>query len=252
LQYSFEFDNGVRTPVSDLGQVNRHEQRSCYFFDALLSVTGGSLRGHRVLDLGCNSGFWALKAIEAGADFVLGVDARESHLEQANLVFEAKGIDPSCYRFEQGNIFEHDFAESFDVVLCLGVMEVTSKPVELFELMTGVGAEIIVIDTVISRARPSFFEVSSLNNPRDKVDHDFVLLPSRQAVEELASQFGFETVPLELNMTDYAGLADYEHQRRLAFIAAKSASLAGLQRAKSPLVALPWWIERLKPLRGGR
>ena len=35
-----------------------------------------------------------------------------------------------------------------------------SKPVELFELIAGVGAELIVIDTRISRAKGSFFEVA--------------------------------------------------------------------------------------------
>ena len=35
------------------------------------------LKGKRVLDLGCNAGFWSLNAAEAGADFVLGVDGRQ-------------------------------------------------------------------------------------------------------------------------------------------------------------------------------
>ena len=37
-------------------------------------------------------------------------------------------MDRSRYRFEQGDIFRHTFSESFDVALCLGVMEVTSEP----------------------------------------------------------------------------------------------------------------------------
>ena len=65
-----------------------------------------------MLDLGCNAGFWSLAAIEAGAEFVLGVDARQSYLDQAALVFEAKGIDPSRYRFERANVFEVALAEA--------------------------------------------------------------------------------------------------------------------------------------------
>ncbi len=246
--YRFEFDNGISTPVGDRGQRNRHEQRRRYFFDALLGVAGGSLSGHRVLDLGCNAGYWALNAIEAGADFVLGIDAKQTFIDQANLVFEAKGIDPSRYRFEVGNIFEHDLDGRFDVILCLGVMEVTSKPVELFELMTGAGAELIVIDTGLSRARSSFFELSTLIDPRNKVDHELVLIPSRGAVIELAEQFGFEAVPLEQNIADYNGLSDYEHERRLAFICSKSTSLEGLPWAKNPSV-LPRWVGQLSPKR---
>jgi ribosomal protein L11 methylase PrmA len=41
-----------------------------------------------VLDLGCNAGFWSLAAIDAGADLVVGIDGRQMHIDQANLVFE--------------------------------------------------------------------------------------------------------------------------------------------------------------------
>ncbi len=150
--YRFEFDGGVSTPVVDIGKVNRHEQRRRYFFDALLQVADGSLKGRRVLDLGCNAGWWSLQAIEAGADFVLGVDVRQMHIDQANLVFAAKGVDPARYRFEQGDVFTHDFGGGFDVVLCLGLMEHVAKPVELIERMAASGAELLVIDTALSGA----------------------------------------------------------------------------------------------------
>ena len=46
--YRFEFAEGVVTRPSDPGMPNRHEQRRRYIFDALLALTGGSLRGRRV------------------------------------------------------------------------------------------------------------------------------------------------------------------------------------------------------------
>jgi tRNA (mo5U34)-methyltransferase len=231
--YQFDFDGGVQTPVPYRGQRNRHEQRRRYFFDPLVRLLGGSLEGHRVLDLGCNAGFWSLQSVEAGADFVLGVDARQEFIDQAELVFAAKRVDPSRFRFEQGNIFELGLRESFDLVLCLGVMEVTCKPVELFELMIGAGAETILLDTVISRARSSAFEVSKLHDPRAAIDHEIVLIPTRRAVIELAASFGFEAVPLAYNISDYTGLDDYKRSQRLAFICAKGRSLAALPRPES-------------------
>jgi tRNA (mo5U34)-methyltransferase len=240
-QYRFEFDGGISTPVANRGLVKRHEQRRRYFFDALLGLSGGSLAGKRVLDLGCNAGFWSLHAIEAGADFVLGVDGEQAYLDQANLVFEAKGIDSASFRFEQGNIFEQDFDERFDIVLCLGLMEHISKPLELFEVIAGVGADTVVIDTTLSHARSSFFEVASVQDPASAVDYPFVLVPTREAVVELAEQFGFEAVPLAHDFDDYHGLIDYEQESRLAFICGKDpASLAALPRARPP-GPLPWW-----------
>ncbi len=238
-QYEFEFDGGVRTPVADRERVNRHEQRRRYFFEALLRVTGGSLEGRRVLDLGCNAGFWSLQAIDAGADFVLGIDGRDTYIEQANLVFEAKGVDPARYRFEQGNVFGHDLHERFDVVLCLGLLNLVAKPVALFELMTGVGAELIVIDTGLSPRPGSFVEVSRMLEPRNAVDYAMVLVPTRQAVVHLAGQFGLNTVPLAQNITDYTRMEDYRSGRRLAFICSSSVALDALE-AERPQPANAW------------
>src|SRR5438067_2455320 len=84
---------------------------------AFIGVNGGSLAGRRVLDLGCNAGYWSLAAIEAGADFVLGIDGRQMHIDQANLVFEARGVDPARYSFQTANIFDHDFGGEFHIVL---------------------------------------------------------------------------------------------------------------------------------------
>lgn len=251
--YRFDFEDGISTPIAKPEEMNRHRQRRNYFFEALLEVNGGTLEGKRVLDLGCNAGFWSLQAIEAGADFVLGVDGREMHVEQANLVFEAKGVDRARYRFEEANIFAHDFAEQFDIVLCLGLMYHISKPVELFEIVARVNAETVVIDTSISFAPSSFFEVKrdhNLDDPRNAIDYEIVLIPTRGAVIELASQFGFETVPLAHNMTDYTGMRDYQVQRRLAFICAKSVSLEALAREIPPPVT-PRWKALLNPARRG-
>lgn len=246
--YRFEFEGGASTPVVDFGKVNRHEQRRRYFFEALLRVTGGSLDGRRVLDLGCNAGWWSLQAIEAGADFVLGVDVQEAYIDQANLVFAAKGIDPRRYRFERGDVFAHDLGGHFDVVLCLGLMEHVAKPVELFERMAATGAELLVIDTSLARASSSCFEVSHLEEP--DAYGELVLVPTRDAVLELAARSGYTAVALARNITDYAGMEDYRRLRRLAFICSRSASLRMLPReAGSPLAAR--WTTMLAAARRG-
>jgi tRNA (mo5U34)-methyltransferase len=249
--YRFEFEQGVATRPPDPGMANRHEQRRRYIFEPLLTLTGGSLRGRRVLDLGCNAGYWSLLAAEAHADFVLGVDAREVHIEQANLVFEAKGVDRSRYRFEHGNLFTHPIEGRYDVVLCLGLLDHVAKPVELFDVMARSGPELIVLDTEISRSKESVFDVASLHDPDSVVDHEMVLIPSRQAIYELAGEFGMAAVPLAPNMTDYTGMLDYERGRRLAFICSASIPLSGLAIERRPPL-LPWWAGALLPRRRGR
>ena len=237
--YQFEFENGVRTPIADWHRVNRQAQRRRHFFEPLLSLNGGDLAGKRVLDLGCSSGFWALAALEAGAEFVLGVEASETAVEQAGLVFEAKGIEPARYRFDVANIFEYELGERFDIVLCLGLLNVVSKPVALFELMDGAQPELIVIDTGLSRAPTKLFEVSRLLESRNRVDYDMVLVPTRRAVIELAGQFGLRAVPLAQNITDYTSMEDYRSQQRLAFICSKERALGSLAAEPEP-PSNPW------------
>jgi len=243
--YRFEFDNGASTWVPDGRLINRHEQRRRYFFEALLSLYGGTLAGARVLDLGCSSGFWSLAALEAGADFVLGLDSQPTPIEQARLVFAAKGVEPSRYRLEQRDVFDLDTSERFDVVLCLALLNQVAKPVELFELMAGTGAEVLVIETEIARAARSVFALSSTADGRKAVAHRLVLVPSRSAVIELAGDFGYQTVPLARNLTDYTGLPDYRSQRRLAFICSNGRPLDALPVEDPPLG--PWWMSPLDP-----
>lgn len=248
--YLFEFEGGVSTPVVNREAVNRQEQRRRYFFEALLRAAGGTLSGRRVLDLGCSAGFWALQAAEAGADFVLGIDARDWHVEQAKLVFEAKGIDPARWRFEQANVFGYELRERFDVVLCLGLLDHVAKPVELFETIAAAEPQLVVIDTQISRSRTSIFEVDTLYQRENAIDYATVLIPSRLALVELAAQFGFQTVALPQNITDYAGMRDYLHQRRLAFVCAKDpALLEGLEGEKRS--SAPWWVTAAAARRRG-
>jgi len=122
-RWHYEFDlRGYKTPiVGGRNHANRHAQRRRYYFDPLVQHLGGTLRGKRVLDLGCNAGFWSLLALEAGADYVLGIDARPMHIEQAAFVFEAKEVDRHRYDFTCKNVFGLSPSElgTFDIVFCL-------------------------------------------------------------------------------------------------------------------------------------
>jgi SAM-dependent methyltransferase len=247
--YRFEFDDDVSTPVSDRGRINRQHERHALFFARLLALTGGSLRGMRVLDLGCSSGFFSLAAAEAGADFVMGVDLKEEYIEQAELVFEAKGIAPERYEFRAGDLFETQLGDRFDVVLCLGVIDQLDRPAELFELIAATNAALVVIDTKVSRSRESLFELSRLYNTRDVAGDGLVLVPSRQAVLDLAERHGFTAVALAQDVGDYAGMSDYRRERRCAFICSRGADLAGLPVEKRPTL-LPWWARDPRALTG--
>jgi 2-polyprenyl-3-methyl-5-hydroxy-6-metoxy-1,4-benzoquinol methylase len=123
-QWHYRFDlKGNLTSIFEKRFANRHEQRKRYFFDPLVQLFGGSLAGKRILDLGCNAGFWSLNAVRAGCDYVLGIDGRQMHVDQANFVLEVEEVERDKYDFVAGDLFKLDFREygRFDIVLCLGL-----------------------------------------------------------------------------------------------------------------------------------
>lgn len=239
-RWHYQFDlNGVTTPIWNPSRVNRHVQRRKYFFDPLTELCGGSLAGARVLDLGCNAGFWSLNAIEAGCDYVLGVDGRQMHVDQANLVFEAKDVEKSRYDFLTANLFDIDLTEfgNFDVVLCLGLLYHVSKHMNLFEIISKVSNDLLVIDTSVSLAPGSYLKLRSeaIDSPRDSVDYELVMTPTKKAVADMAAIFGYETVALKPDFSDYTGARDYLYGRRRAFICSKGTSLDNLQGRAEPI-----------------
>jgi tRNA (mo5U34)-methyltransferase len=230
--WHYQFDlKGNLTPIWQEDRVNRHRQRKRYFFDPLVDLVGGSLAGKRVLDLGCNAGFWSLCAAEAGCDYVLGIDGRQSHIDQANFVFEVNEIQTDRYDFVTGNLFDVDLGQfgSFDIVLCLGLMYHISKHMVLMEKISEVNNDILVIDTTLSMLPGSVLEIRhdrNLEKPKASVDYELVMHPTWEAVHDLVHQFGYSVVTLKPEFEDYEGAFDYQDGKRRAFFCAKQTDIS--------------------------
>jgi 2-polyprenyl-3-methyl-5-hydroxy-6-metoxy-1,4-benzoquinol methylase len=236
--YEFDLPGGVRTPIAQRRHANRHAQRREYFFAPLVRLCGGTLAGKRVLDLGCNAGYWSLAAIEAGADYVLGIDGRQMHVDQANLVFEANSIEPSRYRFELSDIFTLDLRdERFDVVLCLGLLYHVSKPFELMERIAAWNTDLVVIDSTLdTEADGPYFRMihQDVDDPRSALDRPIALHPTSRAVVRLTAQFGYSSVVLRPRFTNWEGSDRYRDGSRRAFICSKQTPLDGLDAESLP------------------
>jgi tRNA (mo5U34)-methyltransferase len=258
-RWHYRFDlAGHQTPIWDESRINRHEQRKRYFFSPLIELFGGSLAGKRVLDLGCNAGFWSLAAVDGGADYVLGVDGRQMHVDQANFVFEVKGVDEPRYDFVVADIFDLDPVEmgEFDVVLCLGLMYHISKHIPLMEMISAVNRDVLVIDTTLSLAPGSYLKLRSekLDSPRDAVDYELAMAPTRRAVVDMVELFGYSVAMLKPRFSDYTGCRDYKQGRRRAFLCARQTDLGRLAADTEPAGAwlrpidLLWMAQRTTTL----
>lgn len=239
-RWHYQFDlKGHLTPVAKKGSTRRHLLRKEYFFDPLVELAGGSLAGKRVLDLGCNAGYWALLAIENGCEFVLGIDGRQMHVDQANFVFQVKEIDSSRYQFVVGDVFDLDFREfgAFDIVLCLGLMYHVSKPILLIEKISLVNSDLLLIDTRLSSADGAYLQLrrDRLDDPRSAVDYEMVLIPTKSAVFEIVQQFGYSVVMLTPQFQGPSRDNRYKRGTRGAFLCAKRTDLSHLSGVEKPV-----------------
>ena len=238
--WHYEFDlHGQRTPAPP-GLANRHEQRKHYFFDPLVAMCGGTLSGKRVLDLGCNAGWWSLAAIESGCDFVIGLDTKPLNVDQAQFVFDVLEVERSRYSLLVGSAFDLASLDLgvFDIVLCLGLLYHVSAPVPLLRGVSDHNDDLLVIDTALSRRPGPYFMLK-----RGPVEHHIstrvdrlVMHPTTAAVEMLVEECGYCSARLKPQFTSYKGCGDYRVARRRAFICAK---LSALEKLGAPTETTP-------------
>lgn len=94
----------------------------------------GGWPAQSVIDIACHQGFYSTQLARRGARSVLGIDARQDHIEDAELIRQAYALDN--LRFEQHDIYETkpDDLGTFDVVVCYGLLYHVEHPVGLLRL----------------------------------------------------------------------------------------------------------------------
>ena len=92
---------------------------------------GGSLKGKRILDIGCGGGILSESLALEGAE-VVGIDLAEAGLEVAKLHLLESGLDID-YQFISSEDLTKTESESFDVITCLEMLEHVPDPSLIIE-----------------------------------------------------------------------------------------------------------------------
>jgi tRNA (mo5U34)-methyltransferase len=115
-----------------------------HFSDAIPA----DLRGKRVLDIGCNGGFYSLEMKMRGAERVLGIDIDERYLRQARFAAEVSGLEIEFARMAVWDVAS--LGERFDVVIFMGVLYHLRHPLLALDLIhEHVAKDILVFQSMM-------------------------------------------------------------------------------------------------------
>jgi len=87
----------------------------------------GPLDGHSILDVGCGSGTYAVRAASSGAARVVGIDLAPAMIRLAKECATSNGVADRC-EFLAVDCLTYQASESFDFVVAMGVMDYVADP----------------------------------------------------------------------------------------------------------------------------
>jgi 2-polyprenyl-3-methyl-5-hydroxy-6-metoxy-1,4-benzoquinol methylase len=223
--YAYEFEGGLRFPAHTnqpgplTDDSNRPLQRFRHFMPYLIAAQGGSLRGKRVLDIACNSGFWSIQCAILGAE-VLAFDARPELIEQANLLKSIVGLNNLTFRLlDFWDMSPESLGGKFDVVLSLGILYHLAKPLDALQLTTAMARENVLLDTEVypSNAPSIMVRWEEPTSIRSANRSGIVALPSKSCIDLILRDIGVsEWFEVPLRLPDMP--LDYIDHRRASWL----------------------------------
>lgn len=185
------------------------------------------IKDKSILDLGSNNGSFIYSAIQSGAKFVEGIEARANMIDisQANLNYCK--IDKAKYKLIKGDIFNilmNTTPKSFDTILCFGIMSKIISHADLIYRIVRLKPQYFIIDTEVSKTNDQIISLAIEDN---KIDHNtirgdsIVGIPSKGALEFLLGQYKVNYRYLDWNsfgITNWSDLEDYRSNTRISLI----------------------------------
>ena len=196
--FDFSFEGGLQFSsrhAQPVPYLHREDalKRFCHFMPWLLQATGGNLEGKRVLDIGCNSGFWSIQCALLGAREVVGFDARRELVDEASFIREVVGCGNVQFRvLDFWDMNPETMGGSFDVVLNLGILYHLPDPLEALKRTRQMANGYIILDTMLVRSEDSIIRIDweKPNDINQAATAGIVAWPSRSGVELMLKHIG--------------------------------------------------------------
>jgi len=152
-----------------------------------------NIKDKKVLDVGCNEGFFTQKMSESGAE-VLGIDIDKNRVEKANFIQEI--LKSPQTMIQQMDIYGDEFKAlpRFDFCLCMGFLHRVPDPFSAIKKLTE-KTDMILFEWKALKFGPHN-ESFAYYTPGDFDHQDFYGTPywllSYRCVEEMLTRLGFK------------------------------------------------------------
>lgn len=177
----------------------------------------GSLKDHKIADIGCNNGYFMFRMLEAGARHVLGFEPFFKHWYSFRLFqdwLKLGNADLELLGVEHIDLFPNQF----DTIFCLGILYHHTDPVGLLRKMRQAlvrGGQLIIDCQGIAGDEPTALVPAS----RYAGARGIWFLPTLTCLQHWIRRAGFQQIE-----TIFSAPLDVEEQRSTAWAPIKSLS----------------------------
>ncbi len=176
--YPFVLPNGQTVPSTHQHQLDLiHETRTQMMKDFIHRHFGPVPdRKLDAIDLACHQGWFSSKLIELGFTSVLATDARDNHIDDAQLIFNAME-QAGKIRTLQSDVHSLDTKAlgTFDLVLCFGLIYHLENPVGALRKAFELCKNVCLIETQIAPGQTGVVDYGSYRFVK-KIEASFVVI----------------------------------------------------------------------------
>jgi SAM-dependent methyltransferase len=168
--HDIDLGNGFNTAP----EIYRMRDAVNLFFSPILKLFGGSLKGLRILDVGCNCGGFSFEASRYGPKEIIGIYSDNKNIEQSNA--NKKYLRTKNVKFLKLTAEEINGKDlgKFDITILAGILYHLENPIGVMKRISEVTTSTLLIDSHIHYSTDQSEDIPSwwMLNDMDENDLD--------------------------------------------------------------------------------
>lgn len=148
--YRFNLPDGTQTSCYLPSEVELiHPTRLKMMFSILEPLFQNKWENVSVIDLACHQGFFSLKLAQMGCTNVIGIDAREENIRDANLIRDAYGLDNLHFVHRDIHKLDPSQIGKFEITIMFGLIYHLEDPIGALKIARSLTTRVCLVETQI-------------------------------------------------------------------------------------------------------